>query len=122
MALVGSDRREPHGTPESPTVRRCPREGSAWLLEQHWLRKADDREGALDLDAVRPAVAEVVKVFERFGAGVFDRRQQRGLARVERTISPVLIRQIKADVEDAEFVEVAVGPAHRRLQHFIKAM
>jgi hypothetical protein len=43
-------------------------------LEQYWLGKSDYGEGALDLDAVRPPVAEVVKVLQRFCAGVFDCR------------------------------------------------
>ncbi len=49
-------------------------------------------------------------------------RQQRDLARIERATSPVLISQTKADVADTEFVKVAVGPAHRRLQHLVKTM
>lgn len=71
---------------------------------------------------MRPAVAEVVKVLERFRADIFDCRQQRDLARIERAISPVLISQTKADVADTELVKVAVGPAHRRLQHLVKTM
>lgn len=71
---------------------------------------------------MRPAVAEVVKVLERFRADIFDCRQQRDLARIERATSPVLISQTKADVADTEFVKVAVGPAHRRLQHLVKTM
>lgn len=55
-------RRAPRGTPDSPMARRCPREGSVRLVREHWLRKADDGEDALDLDPVRPAVAKVVPV------------------------------------------------------------
>jgi len=66
---------------------------AAGCFEEHGLRKADDGKGTLDLDAVRPAVAEVVKVLERFRADIFDCRQQRDLARIERAISPVLISQ-----------------------------
>jgi len=57
------------------------------------------------------AVAEVVKILERFRADIFDCRQQRDLARIERAISPVLISQTKGDVADTELVKVAVGPA-----------
>jgi hypothetical protein len=55
---------------------------------------------------VRPAVAEVVKVLERFRADIFDCRQQRDLARIERAISPVLISQTKAGAADTEFVRL----------------
>jgi hypothetical protein len=89
-------------------------------FKEHRALRADCREGALDLDAVRPAVAKVVKVFERFGAGILDCGQQRDFACIDETIPPFLVRQTKTNVTDAEFVKVAVGPAHRRLQHLVQ--
>lgn len=88
-------------------------------FEEHWLCKADDGESALDLDAVRPAVAEVVSLND-FGRYLSIATSSDVLrASIERL--PFLINQTKAGVADAKFVELAVGPAHRRLRDLFAA-
>ena len=76
-------------------------------LDQHGVAQRNDGERALDLDAVRPTVTEVVVVFEGFRAGVLDCRQERDLARIDRAIPPFLVGQTKTDVENLELVEMA---------------
>ena len=70
---------------------------------------------ALDLDRVLPAVAEVVEIFERLHADVFEDIDEAGLARVERATAPVGVGNTPSDVAGADLVEMAVGPAHCRL-------
>ena len=90
-------------------------------LDQHGVCQRNNGERALDLDAVRPAVTEVVVVFEGFRAGVLDCRQERDLACIDRAIPPFLVGQAKADVADLEFVEMGIRPAHRGLQDLMQS-
>jgi hypothetical protein len=53
---------------------------------------------------------------ERLCSGVFEHVDQRHLASVERSVGPVGRRLAPADVASADFKEVAVRPAERRLK------
>ena len=76
---------------------------------------------SLDLDRVLPAVAEVVEVLERLRAGLFEDLDEAGLARVERPAAPVGVGHAPSHIPGADLVEVAVGPAHRRLERRVHA-
>lgn len=70
---------------------------------------------AFDFNRVLPAVAEIIEVAKRLGADVFENRDELRLARVERTAGLVWIWNTPAGGAGADLIEVAVGPAHRRL-------
>src|SRR3954454_9217820 len=53
-------------------------------------------------NGVFPAIAEIVKVFERSAADVFQRIDQACLARVERAVAELRIRHAPADVAGAD--------------------
>src|SRR5215471_5528319 len=82
----------------------------------------DGISDALDADRMLPAVAEVVEVFERSGADVFQRVDEAGLAGIERSVAEVRIGPAPAYITCMDLVEMAVRPAHGCLQHKVQAI
>ena len=64
-----------------------------------------------------PAIAEVVEIYQRLRADVFEHVVEPGLAGVEEVAAPIGIGigRAPSDVTGAKLVEMAVGPAHGRL-------
>jgi hypothetical protein len=83
-------------------------------FEQKEIRCAlDCRRHLLELDGVRPAVAEVVKVGEGLAPGIGENSAEAALPGLQRGIvEAVGVRFAPAAATDAELVEVRVGPAH----------
>ncbi len=77
---------------------------------------------ALDLDRVLPAIPEIVKVAERYGARVLDHVGQPRFAGVERPVTLVRVRHAPAGAASPDLVEVAVGPSECRLQHQVQVV
>jgi hypothetical protein len=57
---------------------------------------------ALDTDRVLPAIAEVVEVFQRFGADILQNIDEPGLAGIERSVTEVRIRPAPRDATGVE--------------------
>src|SRR5271155_1713817 len=74
-------------------------------------------EQALDLDRVFPAVPEIIEILQRFRSNVFGHVAEPSFACIEEVAGPVLIGIgcTPADIARADLIEVAVGPAHGRL-------
>jgi hypothetical protein len=71
----------------------------------------------LDLDGVFPSVTEVIEIDELLRADVFEDVVKLSLARIKEVAGPIRvgIGRAPADVAGADFLEVAVSPAHGRL-------
>ena len=69
-----------------------------------------------------PAIAEVVEVFERPGADIFQHVGEAGLAGIERPVAEVRIGPAPADVTCTDLAEMAVHPAHSCLQHKVQTI
>src|SRR4249920_164102 len=82
-------------------------------VEHAWLGIGE----MLDLDRVLPTVAEVIEVRQRLCADVFENVAEPSLAGVDEVAGPigVGIGRAPADVAGADLIEMAVGPAHGRL-------
>lgn len=75
----------------------------------------------LDLDGVRPSVAEVVEVLERECLAVLDRAPEARVADIDAMMLPVRIGDAVLDPAEAELVEMAVGLAQDDLEHDMQA-
>jgi len=64
-----------------------------------------------------PAVAEVVEIFERSSADIFQHVDEAGLAGIEWPVAEARIGLAPADITCTDLVEMAVRPAHGGLQH-----
>ena len=77
---------------------------------------------ALDLDHVLPAVAKIVEVPQRLGTDILEHVAEAGLARVERAVGPIPVRDAPSDITGTDLIEVGIGPTHRRLNHQMQAI
>jgi hypothetical protein len=58
---------------------------------------------------------EVIEIFQGLCAHIFEHVDEAGFTSIERTAAPVGIGNPPSDIFGADLIEVAVGPAHRRL-------
>ena len=75
---------------------------------------------ALDPDGMIPAAAKAVEVMNRPGAGILDQVEERCLRCRPWPAAEVGIGNAPARATSPELVEMAIGPAHRRLQHEVQ--
>lgn len=85
------------------------------------MKSAITGEGLFDLDGMRPAIAEVIEILEGSRADIFDGGKKGCFASVDGLIKTA-VRNAKADVTDAELVEMAVGPTEGRLKNLMKSI
>jgi hypothetical protein len=64
---------------------------------------------------VLPAVAKVIEIFQRLCADIFKHINEAGFTSVERPIAPIGTGNPPSDIFGPNLIEVAIGPAHRRL-------
>lgn len=76
------------------------------MQEKRIVEPRDAGFDLLDLDGVRPSVAEVVEVLERECLAVLDRAPEARVAGIDATMLPVRIGNAVLDFAEAELVEV----------------
>lgn len=76
----------------------------------------------LDLDRVLPAIAEVIKIVERFDARIFQNVDEFRPAGVERAVGPVWVGQAPSGAAGADLIKMTVGPAERGLRGQVQAV
>lgn len=74
----------------------------------------------LEAHRMLPAIAEVVEISQAPRAGAVQNIDEFRLAGIARAVAPLLVRNAPARIADAELKEVAVGPAHCRLDDSVQ--
>lgn len=101
------------------------RRTAAAHLDQARIQHAGFRIGeAFDLDGVLPSVAEVVEIEQFLGADVFEEVVEASFSCIKEITNPIRIGigRTEADITGADFIEVAVGPAHGGLDSQMQAV